>query len=195
MNGIFIIVVVATVALLLLVVYDKRNSILKFFREKVFKPKEIKLPKYEEKPKMDTDLIPDEGKLNYGDLQSTPQNAKQNQSPQTDNEDNIFGGVFEEDDDDIDLDQMFEELRQRAGSNRKFKSEMLDENVTLNFNDMSMDDLDDLIEDQFSKRRPSEANNYLPSGNLTGEELGKAIKNLPPEIKMILLNDILKKKF
>lgn len=202
MEGIFIIVVVATVALLLLVIYDKRNSVIKFFKEKIFKPKEIKLPENEEKPKLDTDLVPNEEKIDYGELKKAEQKVE-TATPtihENNEEENIFGGSeFEDDDDEIDLDKIFEDLRQEQAKkgDKRFKSEMLEE-VEPNFDSMSMEELDSLLEDNLSKGNvPNDLESYFSSNNsnLSGEELGKAIKNLPPQLKMIILNDIFKKKF
>lgn len=199
MEGIVIIVIIAAVVLLLLLFYDKRNSIINFFKSKVFKPKELKVPKVK-KPTIDTDTIPNEDNIDYGRLKMPEQtNAQASEEFSFDDTDNIFSSDEQDDEDDIDLDKIFEDLRieQAKKGNKKFKSEMLDE-VEPNFDAMSMEDLDTLLEDKFSSGRiPDDLEALMPSynSNLSGEELGRAIKNLPPQLKILIASDILKRKF
>lgn len=202
MTGIVIIVIIAAVLLILLGVYDKRKSIINFFKEKVFKPKKIKIPKTKEKQKIDPDTMVNEDNIDYGKVESYDDAIKQPEQTKIDDNaefENIFNQNEDDDEEDIDLDKIFEELRieQAKKGGKKFKSELLDETEP-NFDFMSMEDLDSLLEDKLSKGNvPDDLESISPllNSKLTGEELGKVIKNLPPQLKILIVSDILKRKF
>jgi hypothetical protein len=177
------IVLIAALVLILLTVYDKRESIAKFFKTKVFKPKPIEIPK----PKIDPDTIPNPENIQYGQ-------AEQQQEQQTiSNNDSIFSWQEqdEHEEEDIDLDSMFEDMR-REELRQTFADTFDEQDSMPDFENMSMEELDQLLEANL-KSGTSLTEFQFPS-DLTGAELGNAIKNLPPQLKALMLSDVLRRK-
>lgn len=105
-------------------------------------------------------------------------------------------------DEDIDLDKLFEQLRQADAENsQKYRENRYNEPKYMpDFNEISNDELDYFLENSFSFddvsdniRNPLQS--YGQNKSLSGAELGNMIKQLPPEIKAIIISDILKPKF
>ena len=106
-----------------------------------------------------------------------------------------------DDEDDIDLDELFEQLRQQeSNSNSRFDIEIDEDFETPNLDTFSNDEFDNFFENEFSYDDLSEdvRSSFDKIGinrNLSGKELGEMIKNLPPEIKALIIGDVLKPKF
>ena len=105
-------------------------------------------------------------------------------------------------DEDIDLDELFEQLRQADVENsQKYKDNKYNTPKYMpDFDEISNDELDYFLENSFSfddmsDNIKSPLENYGESKSLSGAELGNMIKSLPPEIKAIIISDILKPKF
>lgn len=184
--GILYIVIIAAVVLVLLFVYDKRASITSFLKTKFFKPKPLDIPKA--KPKIDTDTIPNADKMKFGKAKMQEQpNPVQDDTFEVDN---IFSPKDEENlKEDIDLDRLFEEMRRDEA--KKNEADREAEQMP-NFDNMSMEELDNLLENNF-KGGQGEVGNFIPS-DTSGEDLGKVIRNLPPQLKVLLASGILKRK-
>ncbi len=198
------IVLFAAVGLLLLFLYDKRSSLITFFKEKVFKPKPVKLPKVKQ-PKditkqKDQDKEIKSDNISYGSFELPKEEVQETEKK----EPSFFGNTIfdpvmhEDDDDDFDIDKMLSEIEdeRRETDIKTYASEILDGAYLPDFDSMSIGDLDSLLEDNFDSDYVTYGN-YLPAldDELSGEELGEVIKSLPKSIKILIINDIFKKKF
>lgn len=194
MENFVYIVIFAVVTLFLLFLYDKRSSILTFFKEKVFKPKPIKIPKIKTKNKVDPDTIPDTDKMGYGKVKYPDELQQQN--AEVFQVDNIFAPKDDFDNDDIDLDKMFEELQSQSISENSKRRDPNDLTNMPDFDSMSLNDLDNLLENSLGRNNMDDFGSYLPNSgsDISGEEIGKMLKNLPPQIKVLIASDILKRK-
>lgn len=214
MEGWIIIIIVAVLLFAGFIIYDKRKFIMdkikqrtpKAHKEKPQKEPKTKTSKDKEKSpdnqtkleSVDYDTMVVEENVEYGKEPDSFDNYTQN------NYENIFSvpETKNEHEEDIDIDKLFEELKKQDEENsRKYKSDKLSQIYeTPNFDKMSIDDMDDFLQKSFSFDDLSSNNkNYVEDfgyrSNLSGKELGKMIKNLPPEIKALIITDILKPKF
>lgn len=199
MDNFWIIIVIALAVFALFIVYDKRKSIVAFFKSKFKKSKKEVAPKEPpQKPKEDPDTQVLQENLQIGG-DEVPQVKPLDIADLPVFSDDEFQPVQinDEFDADIDLDKLFEELKQADLDNsNKYKSSKLGET---DFDDISLDDMDEFLEsinyDRLSNKTQKSLHNYGYGNQLTGKELGEAIKNLPPQIKAIIISDILKPKF
>ena len=215
MEGWIVVVLIAVGLFAGLIIYDKRNFIASKFKNLSTRPKKEKTPKEhvkkekikkekvkkEKKPKEETkqetqvdyDTIVLEDNITFGKEQET-------ESVQDDNIPDIFTQKNDlDDDDDIDLDELFEQLRQNESKN--YERNTFDNEFDFsNFENMSTDEIDDFLENSFSYDDLSDGvkssvDSFGYNNNLKGKDLGEMIKNLPPEIKALIIGDILKPKF
>lgn len=207
MDAILIIVLIAALGLVLLFIYDKRNSIIDFFKNKVARPKKIKLPKIKE-PKdiskrkdSDKEVKPDN--ISYGEF-TTTEEFKPVQKEEVFNDEYFGNTIFdevEEEEDDFDIDKMLAEIEdeRRETDIKSYGENILDGPSLPDFNSMSINDLDSLLEDSLdSSSSFGNFKNYLPAyddDELSGEELGEVIKSLPRSIKILIISDIFNRKY
>lgn len=195
MEGWIIIVLIAFVLFVGFIVFDKRKILLekikkifKFEKIKVNKEKKDNKPKpvvVEEKQDYDTMIDQSNVKLGQDITISAPEEVKSK---------NV---------EDIDLDKLFEELEKPDHeSSQKYKDEKFNsENSFFSAREnMSLYEMNDFLENSFSMEKISSKNqnileDYGIDSRLSGKELGDMIKSLPPQIKAIIISDILKPKF
>lgn len=202
MDGIFYIVIFAAVGLILLLIMDKRKSIVAFLKEKVFKPRPIKVPKVKDEPEKTKEKEPEStGKLGYGDFSKVPIEEEKPQVKPKFFDNNLFGDNddidFEEDDDDMDIEKILKDIEAQESSqlNKKFQSDSLDQQLP-DFENMSLSDLNSLLESSLEGDYNVDFGQFgAMDDDLSGEELGEIIKKLPRPIKVLIASDILKKKF
>lgn len=204
------IVLFAAIGLVLLLVYDNRSFIITFFKEKIFKPKPIKLPKtkkskdtfdekiLEEKPRdPDTEIKPEN--ISYGSF-TLPEEKQVQDKPQEQVffGNTIFDSEFSDNEDDFDIDKMLAEIEdeRRETDSKTYGSEIFDGEYLPDFSEMSIGELDTILEDSIGSDY-GDYQNYLPTWeeDLSGEELAEAIKSLPRSIKILLISDIFKRKY
>lgn len=200
MEEILIVIGIALVLFVGFIIIDNRKTIfekLKKFKPKFSFPKKEKIEKEKPQPnkvekKEDPDSQIKEENIQYGKIE-VPKDLKQTDSKL----ENFYASKKKEE---IDLDKMFEEFRREETkeNEKKYESDFLDSADIPNFNSMSLGELDDAIEQNFSsidKNTKDSLSSFGYSNSMSGEELGKLIKNLPPEIKVLIATDILKRKF
>ena len=187
--------IIAGVALLILLVFvflDKGKNIFKKNKlPKVKKEvKENKMDKESSQDNVDYDTVIKEENVEYGkEPEEQVLNVEAEQTP----EKLFVENVSEQED--IDIDKIFEELRRKQVDENIFE-----ETQFPNFDDMSMSELDSFLEQSFDDSDMGLSGkkvlgSYGYDDNLTGEDLGRALKSLPRQIKVLLLSDILKRKF
>lgn len=202
MDAILTIVLFAAAGLFLLFVYDKRSSLVTFFKQKVFKPRPVKLPKIKE-PKDITKEVKKPGEVQAENL-SFGEFKMPEDKPKVAQEESFFGNTvflqeeFEDDEEDFDIDKMLAEIEEerRETSVKNYASDLFGTNNLPDFDSMSINDLDSLLEESIDSGYEG-YNEYLPSydDDLSGEELGEVIKSLPKSIKILIMDDIFKRKF
>lgn len=186
MSEFFIIVAIAFGVFIGFIIFDNR----KVFLNKI---KGIKLPQIKKeppkpkdekpKPKDDPDKQIKEDNLKLGNFKD-PKPLENQDAVEPEN----FYALKKKEE--IDLDKIYENLRREETRRyeRKYQSDFLDPIDVPNFDKMSIDELDEFMEKAFA------GDDQPRSSGLSGEELAKAIKNLPPQIKIMLFTDILKRK-
>ena len=190
MKEFLIIVGIALVLLLVFIFLDKGKDWFKKNKAPKIK-KEIKKNKIEDdflQDKIDYDTVIKEENIEYGKEPETNMKIADMEEPLK---------LFAEDDseqDEIDLDKIYEELRRKETDFNSFENSQIP-----NFEDISMSELDSFLEQSFNdidvNSFDGELNSYGYDKNLTGEELGRVLKNLPRQVKILLLSDVLKRKF
>jgi len=203
MAGWLILVFIAVALFVGFVIFDKR----KFLLEKLKKILKIK-----PKAKKTKTEKPKKQKISKKSKQTTPKEEKQDYDTMVDQDNLTVGKVYEPqtdpknefvDDlkqDDIDLDKLFAELEKAdRDSVQKYKDDRFnrDNDFAKDADSMSLDEMNDFLENSFANDSQSrnQLGRYGLNANLSGKELGDAIKNLPPQIKAIIISDILKPKF
>lgn len=203
MAGWLILVFIAVALFVGFVIFDKR----KFLLEKLKKILKIK-----PKAKKTKTEKPKKQKISKKSKQTAPKEEKQDYDTMVDQDNLTVGKVYEPqtdkknefvDDlkqDDIDLDKLFAELEKAdRDSVQKYKDDRFnrDNEFVKDADSMSLDEMNDFLENSFANDSQSrnQLGRYGLNANLSGKELGDAIKNLPPQIKAIIISDILKPKF
>lgn len=185
---IFLIIVVLVFACF--VVYDKRSVILSKLKTPKIKEKKQKTVK--EKPEKQSDKVEVQNESSVEEPKQEDPYKFDNFPQQSPIQEEDFGQDFYEDnieeEEAFDIDKILEEIKMEEMQSKK------------NFDDLSMSDLDDVLEDTFddarlSRNSLSALNDYGYNEEISGEELGQMLRNLPKPIKILLLSDILKRKF
>lgn len=189
MKEFLIIVGIALVLLLVFIFLDKGKDWFKKIRLPKLK-KEIKKNKIEDdflQDKIDYDTVIKEENIEYGKEPETNMKI-------ADMEETLK--LFAEDDseqDEIDLDKMYEELRRKETDFNSFENSQIS-----NFEDMSMSELDSFLEQSFNdidvNSFDGELNSYGYDKNLTGEELGRVLKKFAKTGKDSIIKRCFKKK-
>lgn len=189
--------IIAGIALLVLLIFVfldkgknffKKNKTPKIKEEKTSKKNKIESESSHDKEDYDTKIK--EENVEYGKLPEVQSFNEEEEQPS----EKLFVENLQEQEE-IDIDKMFEDLRRKQVDENIF-----DETQYPNFDDMSMSELDSFLEQSFddydmNSYGKSALGNYGYDDDLTGEELGKVLKGLPRQIKILLLSDILKRKF
>jgi hypothetical protein len=201
--GIVYIVLFAAASLILLILYDKRNSIINFFKQKrtekvKVKPSVVKQP-VDVTKKHDSDKDIKQDNISYGSFKMQEDEEETLQEKDEWSEaDTIFTPLTREDEDqdDFDIEQMLREieLEQREEASKRYESDSLDPQDLPDFDNMSMAELNRILEDDMT----TTSSFGLPlsdKDNLSGEVLGEYVKNLPHAVKILIATDIFKRKF
>lgn len=200
MKEIFIVVGIALFLFLVFIFLDKGKNIFKKFKKtKTKKEKPVK-EKKEKKNKQQKTQNQDE-KVDYDTTikQENVEYGKEISPAVQDVQTEVVSKKLFVDEqpeqEEIDLDKMFEELRRQESASPNAEYEQMP-----NFDDMSMAELDSFLEQSFDEQNLSlNGRNALDiygyDDNLSGEELGRVLRNLPKQIKILILSDILKRKF
>ena len=205
MSGWLILIFIAVALFVGFIIFDKRKFLLEKLKnilkikpkvkketeEKIKKEKISKKNKKQDIPKeekQDYDTMVDQGNLTIG----------KNFEPEIDTKNENFVDDLQQDD--IDLDKLLDELEKAdRDSVQKYKDDRFNKESEAfkNAESLSLDEMNDLLENSFANDTSSrnQLGKYGINTNLSGKELGDAIKNLPPQIKAIIISDILKPKF
>lgn len=212
MEGWIVIILIAVILFAGFIIYDKRKFIADKIKNVSFPKQEKKVKekpaKEKNKTKKHKQEVKEEKPIDYDTvvLEDNVVFGKEIEEKVENDEDIpiMFSDSVNEsaDDDDIDLDQLFEQLRQSDAENsQKYRMDKFNDDLDFpSFDDMSSDDIDDFLENSFSYDELSDGvkssmSDYGYKNNLSGKELGDMLKKLPPEVKALIIGDILKPKF
>ncbi len=204
MAGWLILIFIAVALFVGFIIFDKRKFLMEKLK-KILKIKPRVKKEKKEKPKKE--------KVSKKSKQQVPKEEKQDYDTMVDQDNLTIGKTFEPEashtnaefvddlhEDDIDLDKLLAELEKADhDSVQKYKDDKFNQDSEF-FKDadsMSLDEMNDFLENSFANDSSSrnQLGRYGLNTNLSGKELGDAIKNLPPQIKAIIISDILKPKF
>lgn len=210
MAGWLILIFIAMALFVGFIIFDKR----KFLLEKIKKILKIKPKvKKEKKEKFKKEKKKEKVSKKNKKQQDAHKEEKQDYDTMVDQDNLTIGKTFEPEvshtnaefvddlhEDDIDLDKLLAELEKADhDSVQKYKDDRFNQSSEI-FKDadsMSLDEMNDFLENTLTNDTSSRNHlgRYGLNTNLSGKELGDAIKNLPPQIKAIIISDILKPKF
>lgn len=210
MAGWLILIFIAMALFVGFIIFDKR----KFLLEKIKKILKIKPKvKQEKKEKLNKEKKKEKVSKKNKKQHDAHKEEKQDYDTMVDQDNLMVGKVFEPEvndtntefvdnlhEDDIDLDKLLAELEKADHeSAQKYKDDKFNEdsNFFKNADNLSLDEMNDFLENTLTNDTSSRNHlgKYGLNTNLSGKELGDAIKNLPPQIKAIIISDILKPKF
>lgn len=194
MDGLIILVLIVLVIFICFIVFDKRKVLMEKikkiftlnFKDRVKKEKSTenkeKIKSEEKKDNIDYDTEINQDNFELG---KEPENFA------------LETNATAQNSEEIDLDKLFEELEQAdKQSVQKYRDEKDKFASQFKSDDgkISLDEINDFLENSFESNS-AKYGKYGIDNNLTGKELGEAIKNLPPQIKAIIVSDILKPKY
>lgn len=212
MDAILIIVLIATIGLVLLFLYDKRHHIINFLKEKAFKAKTKKVQYIEPEKDIskqkdpDTEVKPEN--ISYGNFSFSEEikevDEKDSDLKVKEKRESFFGNTIfdpdtyeDDDDDEMDISQMLEEIEEerRKSSIKRYASDILEDEILPDFESMSIGELNDFLEEEIDSDIAIYRNYLQNDDDLSGEELGEALKNLPRSIKILIVTDIFNRKY
>lgn len=202
--GIIVLVIIALIGVFAFLICDKGKLIASKLKEHKIKDKALKEKPVKEKSvkskkeKKEKEELPqdDSQQVDY-DTMIKEDNVEFNKEPLpseivsydlVNQPSKLF--VEPDENEDIDLDKMFEELNMNSYKKNDLEQDP-DDLDAMGFNDM-----DAFIEQSYIENNDNGVfGNYGLEEDLTGAELGNAIRNLPKSVKVLIISEFLKRKF